>query len=407
MNTMTDETARRVMDFTSRLFCAIAPCNGNFVMSPHSLATLLGVLALGARGETKLALLRALSLADDDSLRALLSSAASTLKRQNRVGRDDLIAPRRLEGLQLPLENGSCGVECLGDVSLWLEEGLRPSDEFRKVVEGLLPANFATVCMDADGVRRINEHVSRATRGLIPTILKEIPPQGSRLIATSALYLNAKWMSPFPDDATTSYVFHAPDGKIKVPFMCNINAYPCCEVGGTVAVAIPYVDADFEMQIFMPKTKTASVRLSNHVQFSKMLAECRAALRATAENYEEIDLRLPKFSVTSDHEMTEAVQTLGAGAAFDPDADFSGLLQESEPVAFSSIVQSACVRVDEEGTEAAAATAVCFDTGCPFEQPKPRIVRINRPFVFIVHNRRTGLDLFAGRIENPSFGSAN
>ena len=380
MNTMTDETTRRVIDFTSRLFCAIASCNGNFVMSPHSLATLLGVLVLGARGATKLALLRALSFAGDDSFHALLSSAASTLN------------------------HGAGGVECLGDVSLWLEEGLRPLDEFRKVVEGLLPASFETICMDADGMRRINEHVSRATRGLIPNILKDIPPPGSRLIATSALYLKAKWMSPFHVDATTSYVFHAPDGKIKVPFMCNINAYPCCEVGGTVAVAIPYVDADFEMQIFMPKTSAASAHLSNHVQFSKMLAECRAALRAVAETDEEIALRLPKFSVTSDHEMTEAVQSLGAGAAFDPDADFGGLLQESEPVKFSSIVQSACVRVDEEGTEAAAATAVCCDAGCPFERPKPRIVRINRPFVFIVHNRRTGLDLFAGRIENPAEG---
>ncbi len=380
MHTMTDETARRVIDFTSRLYFAIAPCNGNFVMSPHSLATLLGVLALGARGETKLALMRALSLADDDSFRALLSSAASMVN------------------------HGAGGIECLGDVSLWLEEGLRPSDEFRKVVEGLLPANFETVCMDADGVRRINEHVSRATRGLIPNILKDTPPPGSRLIATSALYLKAKWMSPFPDDATTKYVFHAPDGNIKAPFMCNINAYPCCEVGGTLAVAIPYVDADFEMQIFMPKTKAASARLSDHVQFSQILADCRAALRAMAETDEEIDLRLPKFSVTSDHEMTKAVQTLGAGAAFDSDADFSGLLQESEPVAFSSIVQSACVRVDEEGTEAAAATAIGCDTGCPWERPKPRIVRINRPFVFIVHNRRTGLDLFAGRIENPAEG---
>ena len=382
MNTMTDETARRAIDFTSRLFCSVATGNGNIVMSPHSLATLLGVLSLGARGETERALLRALSLADSDTLRAQLSAAASTLK-----------------------NSGSCGVECLGDVSLWLKEGLAPSDGFRRDAGGLLSANFATVNMDDGGVKRINEHVSRATRGLIPKILKDIPSPGSRLIATSALYLKAKWMCPFPDDATSSCVFHAPEGRIKATFMCNTGAYPCCEVKGMVAVAIPYVDADFEMQIFMPKAKTASAHLSNHVRFAQMLADCRAALRAVAENYEEIDLRLPKFSVESDHEMTEAVMALGAGAAFGPDADFGGLLQESQPVMLSGIVQSACVRVDEEGTEAAAATAIGCETGCPWERPKPRIVRINRPFVFVVHNRRTGVDLFAGRIENPAEGA--
>ena len=88
--------------------------------------------------------------------------------------------------------------------------------------------------------------------------------------------------------------------------------------------------------------------------------------------------------------------------AFGPDADFGGLLQESQPVMLSSIVQSACVRVDEDGTEAAAATAIGYDTGCPWKSPKPCIVRINRPFVFIVHNRRIGVNLFVGRIENPA-----
>jgi serpin B len=115
---------------------------------------------------------------------------------------------------------------------------------------------------------------------------------------------------------------------------------------------------------------------------------------------QDVEVKFPKFKSTSQFELVPALKSLGLTLPFGPDADFSGM--SAKPLLLTKVIHKAFVDINEEGTEAAAATAVIATRGGPPETPHPPVFRADHPFIYMIRDLRTGTILFMGRLSDPS-----
>ena len=160
------------------------------------------------------------------------------------------------------------------------------------------------------------------------------------------------------------------------------------------AVELPYAGGSLAMTIVVPQNLAA---------FEKTLSSTRFAEIADALEQTYISVSLPRFKVETKSELSAALVKMGMPLAFDPDkADFSGITKQ-EPLYIGEVVHQANISVDEKGTEASAATAVVVMAGASAgPQQEPKVVRVDRPFIFAVRDTKTGAILFLGRVVDPS-----
>ena len=214
------------------------------------------------------------------------------------------------------------------------------------------------------------------------------------MVAVDTVYLNAKWARPFESDLTREDVFRTRKGKVLVPFMCATERHmeildaPECAV-----LRMPYRSPGLEMLVILPSP-------SKKVAAVEALISSQWFDRIAANPWRgEVIVRMPKFNFNSTHDLTEILPEMGMCAPFGMSADFSGL--SDEPVGISESKQMANVTVDEEGTEASAATYVITEKLISI-RPKPREFIANRPFLFVIREMEFGLILFIGRVSNPT-----
>ena len=364
--------------FAAALFQAAAPSSGNFVISPHSVAIALGLIGLGACGETLECILNALSFETAADMR-------NALKQETEV----FCAAQ------------GAGVRFESDNSLWIRKGLRLLRDYRSDAKRTFKANVSEITMGESGRQTINSHVSKVTHGLIPELLQNPPDEGSRLVATNALWLKAEWSFPFDANYTRNAVFHALDGNIKVPFMHQTGDFLRVHRGDIDSLRLPYGDGKLVFEIIVPRGTLLLVDLESSSTLEKILV-------ANQEDFQNAELELlalaiPKFSLSYQSGLETALRRLGAGRIFSEWADFSNIAGVDEPIMVSKIIHQARLDLDEDGTEAAAATAIECLAGCPPTEKKiPKPFHADRPFLFAVRHRETGAVLFIGRIENPS-----
>lgn len=246
---------------------------------------------------------------------------------------------------------------------------------------------------DPDGSRRqINEWVSARTEGKIDELL----PMGSiqdmtKLVLVNAVYFNAAWKSPFNPESTSDRVFHAPGGDITVPTMNGGHeSMPYTEGSGYQAVSLPYEGDEIDMVIILPEPGMfAEVEASLDVT---RLDDIFASLGPSAYGL----VSLPRFEFGYKASMVEPLQSLGLIDAFDENADFSGM-DGTRRLQITGIQHQAYVKVNEAGTEAAAATGVVAGT-----TSIPQELAIDRPFMFAIRDIATGSVLFFGRVLDPT-----
>jgi serpin B len=246
---------------------------------------------------------------------------------------------------------------------------------------------------DPEAARKeINDWVSARTEEKIPELL----PQGiikpdTRLVLTNAVYFNAAWKTPFEPDRTANLVFHAPGGDVTVATMRGeIGDLRGAAGPGYQAVSLPYEGDELDMVIIMPD--------------AGMFDAVEAGLDATA--VQDIlgalgpsgygALRMPKFEFRAKADMVPALQALGMADAFTEIADFSGM-DGARNLMITAIQHQAFVKVNEAGTEAAAATGVVAG---PTSAPSELV--IDRPFLFLIRDIETGSIIFVGRVLDPS-----
>jgi len=255
---------------------------------------------------------------------------------------------------------------------------------------------------DADGARRqVNDWVEDATRQRIRDL---VPPGGinelTRLVLTNAVYFKGAWDESFPREATQDEPFWLDGGgSVRVPLMHQSAAVWYGRGDGYQAVDLNYRGGDLAMLVLLPDRPNGLAALEQTLSAPR-LHDCVEAMHCI-----EVKLYLPRFSLTWAENFATLVVALGMTRAVSrSEADFSGIngLPPSHPDALflSAVLHKAFVEVNEEGTEAAAATAMLMN-GAPeslLPPPPAPVVRADHPFLFAIRDRKTGTLLFWGRI---------
>jgi serpin B len=241
----------------------------------------------------------------------------------------------------------------------------------------------------------INRWVSDHTRGKIPQLL----PPGmldslTRLVLVNAVYLKAHWQLPFDRFQTFRAPFFSPAGAVTVPTMHETGRLAYRRATGFQAVQLPYDDGRLAFDVLLPD----SGRLR---WLEQRLAAVGPLALLSGLRAQRLALALPKLDLRTHVNLKAALSRLGMPAAFDPStADLSGIAGAPGDLYLKDVVHEAYIRVDERGTEAAAATAVIAEATSAQALP-PLQVDVNRPFFFVLRDTRTGAILFLGKIAHP------
>jgi serpin B len=238
----------------------------------------------------------------------------------------------------------------------------------------------------------INNWVSDQTNNRINDLL----PQGSidqntRFVLTNAIYFDAAWQDPFAKESTHDGTFNLIDGgTVTVPMMSHEGGYSYVKGNGYQAVELPYSGNEIAMDIIMPDAGQFTA-----FESSMTADEVNGIIGSLKNSF--ITLTMPKFQFDSSFSLNDALSSLGMSVAFTVKADFSGITGQPD-LFISDVVHKAFVAVDEEGTEAAAASGVVM-VGAAMPQNS---LTVDQPFIFLIRDIQTGTILFLGRVMNPA-----
>ena len=351
---------------------AMAPDRArNACWSPWSVAVALCVLAELAVGQTRKQLVA-----------ALLGDPAA-----------DLRPATRLLTLAAEMDETFDRSTVVLATTLWVEEQLQIRQD--PAVSAPLGGDVRAVAFRADSEAAravINEAVAQSTSGLIPEL---IPPGalGPDTVAAlvTALYLRTSWHSPFPEELTTLLPFHAPGGARDVPTMEQELETGYAASHGWQLVEIPG-QSGVDAVVLLPDEDLPAAEPGLDAE---TLIEVLAAAR-----YRQGQLFLPRVTITDGCDLTGSLRKLGVTSLFGPDADLGRI--HPGPVSVTSVWHEAVLNVAEAGMEGAAATAGIMATGLDDAVPEePVVVRVDRPFLFLVRHRRSGVFCFMARVTEP------
>jgi len=369
------------------LYARQASGKDNLVMSPASIQIALAMAYAGARGETASQMAQALRFAlPAERLHAALNTVDTMLASRNRSHPPGHHGKQRK--IELSIANALWGQDGFVFQRLFLDTLATEYGSDMKIVEFKKASDEAR--------KMINGWVADQTNDRI----EELVPQGvlnelTRLVLTNAVYLDATWAFPFEAKDTNAHDFVLlDDSKTLVQMMCQSAMFPYAKGPGWQAVELAYVGGELAMLILVPDT-------GRYAEVEQAVAEGVIEKARISLVDRRVELGLPKFEFRSNTRLADLLRELGMRDAFDrTKADFSGMTTK-EPLCISEVLHEAFIKVDEEGTEAAAATAVVMELAAAL--PPEDLVRliIDRPFIFSLHDRKTGVILFLGRVLNP------
>ncbi|WP_195909187.1 serpin family protein [Microlunatus sp. Gsoil 973] len=378
MSSTTPDATASIRQFTADLYARVATTPGNVVLSPYSAAIALAMTLAGARGETAEQISRVLHTPVDDAI----SSAGA------------------IGGLGPELSSaGRTDADVILDVanSVWAQQGLSWDQQFLSALETGFKVSLQQVDFDVDShgaARRINAWVAEQTHNKITELFSpEMIDELTRLVLVNAAYFKAAWDQPFRDP-TSDRRFTIADGTaVQVPTMSQTLRRVGRRSGdGWQAVRLDFVGGRMAMALVLPDGAVTDLEQTlDH----RMIAD----LLGPYDPVGSLQVQVPKWTFRSRRTLNEDLAALGMPAAFDRDAaDFSGMTGD-EPLAISTVVQEAFVAVDEEGAEAAAATGIVAVRTAALARPQTMI--FDRPFLFLIFDRQTGLPVFIGRVSDP------
>jgi serpin B len=367
--------------FAFALYHALSKNEGNLFYSPYSISLALAMTYAGARGETERQIADTLRFVlSQDRLHPTFNALYLELAARGAgaKGKDG-------EGFRLNIVN-----------AIWGQQDYQFLADFLNVLAenygaGLRLLDFVNAPEQSRA--EINEWVSDQTEGRI----KDVLPPGvidslTRLVLTNAIYFNAAWQYPFYKNATSGGLFYLLDGThVTVPMMQQTESFSYTEGDNYQAIELLYDGRELSMVILLPKAGQFDA-------FEKLLdAELVKAIIDKLETC-RVAVTMPKFEYDSSFSLKEALSTLGMEVAFTPGADFSGI-DGKRDLLIQEVLHKAFVSVDEAGTEAAAATALCVATCIPAQALQ---LKIDRPFIFLIRDTATGSTMFIGRVLNPA-----
>jgi serpin B len=357
-----------------------AHSEGNFFYSPLSISQALAMAWAGARGQTEAEMASTLHF---ELGQAQLHPAMNQL--------DLLLASRGIgaqgadgKGFRLRINN-----------ALWGQRGYPILNPFLDVLAQNYDAGVRVLDFkeQPDASRDIiNSWVEKQTEGKIKNLIESLDPM-TRLVLTNTIYFNAAWNKVFPKESTQDRPFHRLDGStVMAPAMTVTDSFPYADGRTWKAVELPYDGKELSMLVVVPEPgqfAAVEARLC-----SSGIGEVVGALQPAGAT-----LTMPKWKVESKWKMKDVLKQMGMVEAFSQaKANFTGINGGIEPLWIAEVIHQSFISVDEQGTEAAAATAVVMEGGAM--PPAPLV--IDRPFIYLIRDVATGSILFAGRVMDPT-----
>lgn len=358
----------------------------NLIFSPFSLSLALSMALAGAQTSTQQAMLEALQFSlEEDDIHPAFNALMFAIEASQADDEGDISEG---EYFQLNIAN-----------SIWGQDGF----DFKKPFLDTLAVNYGTglfivdYILDPESARlAINEWVEYETEDKIQDLIPQnaLTPL-TRLVLVNAIYFNGSWRFPFDLNATSPGTFNTLDGSQVNVDMMKLYGENLLYTQGTdfEALRLPYLSRDFAMTVIVPDAgafEDVEVALS-----TSFISDLTDMMRS-----ELINLEMPKFDFETEINANDILISLGMEEAFDPDlSDFTGIA-DVDDLHISDVLQKATITVDEEGTEAAAATAVIIGVeSMPMDDPISLI--IDRPFFFMIQHIPTDTILFMGHVIQP------
>ncbi|MBF0544358.1 MAG: serpin family protein [Candidatus Riflebacteria bacterium] len=374
------ELANDEQNFSLNIFSILSKNSGNLFFSPFSIWQALGMARAGAIGETARQM--------DSALQFTLSP-------------DRLHAACNALDLALASRgSGSTGFIFRIANSLWCQKGLTFLSSFLDTLAlnydaGVHILDFAK---DPEIARvAINAWVASMTEQKITELLAPGMTEilrSTQLVLTNAVYFKADWLHKFEKSLTASASFICADGpSVGVSMMNQTGAFSYSQGDLWQAVELPYDGNNVSLVLILPATGTEQA-------FSASLNSAKWQSIIGTLTSKAVRIRLPKFKFSAELTLADTLKALGMQIPFTDAADFSGITSFAK-LCISDVIHQAFISVYEDGTEAAAATAiVIIGTAAPAQDYT--LVEFNRPFLFFIRDRVTGTILFLGRVDNPA-----
>lgn len=342
----------------------------NVFLSPMSVSIALGMALNGAENETETQIASVLQLRD---MTYAEINEYYKIMQSNLPGVDSKV--------KLSIANAVWYDKLFNVKQSFLDVNAENFDAYIKMLDFQSPAALDT----------INSWCSRKTNKLIPTILDEIPAEAVMYL-TNAIYFKGLWSKKFDKKNTREAEFRNQSNQnVSVNMMSLKDTFMYYEDETAQYLSMPYGGKAFSMTVMLPVEGKSTDSLLVGFDATKWQNI------QTGMTGREVQVFMPRLKVENKFKLKETLEDMGMPVAFTPMANFSGI--SDTPVMISDVIHKTYVTVDEEGTEAAAVTAVQFEYT---SIPEYKLFNVNRPFVFIISEKSTGVILFAGKIGNPA-----
>jgi serpin B len=378
--------------FATDLYAQLRGQPGNLFFSPRSVATALSMTFVGAKGDTSTEMAKVLHL---QALRSGTQNATLTLPG---LVLDGYAEQQKLlfhepvhDGLELHAANG-----------VWLKADYPLKPEFGKAVTESFKGSLEPVDFSNEPAvrKKINSWVSDQTEHKIQDLIPaNVLKPDTRLVLANAIYFKAVWQAKFEREATGKAKFHVSLNKdVDVDMMRQTRFFELAELEGFKLLVMPYKGNEASMVVLLPDKVDGLADLEMSLTAGKLASwlEKTKSVR--------VALSLPRFKSTSTLNLNNPLMDLGMKKAFSVgQADFTGIANvPGDPLYIGLVMHKAFVDVNEEGTEAAAATAVSMMAGAAMRPAEPVPFVADHPFVYIIRSTRTGGILFMGRLSDPT-----
>jgi serpin B len=353
---------------------------GNLFFSPESVSVALAMTYAGARGQTAAEMAKTLDFTvPPDRLAPAMGALLSDLNAAH-------------TGYELHVANG-----------LWAQQGYVFLPGFLGVMKNDYGAGFKEVDFKtaAEAARQaINHWVEQQTNDKIQNLIApNALSSETRLALVNAIYFKGDWERQFEKAETKEEDFHVSAAQTtKAPLMHQERGFNYLDGGTFQALEIPYKSGELSMIVFLPNAVDGLEALEQ-----TMTASNTQQWMSQLRHVPKVILSLPKFKMTQQFGLSGTLAAMGMPSAFDKHAaDFTGMAEKRE-LYISAVIHKAYIDVNEEGTEAAAATGVVIARALAMQRPQqPVVFRADHPFVFVIRDNRSGSILFMGRVVDPA-----
>ncbi len=366
--------------FSFDLYQKLCSSEGNLFFSPYSISTALAMTYAGARGNTEKQMAETLRFSmDQENLHPAFASLRAWLNQLQESGRITL---------------------CIAN-SLWPQKDYNFLDEYLSLTKkyygvSITPVDYKQASEREAARKTINKWVEERTEYEIkdmiaPKVLDEL----TRLVLVDAIYFKGNWLNQFNPRLTKDAPFYiSPEKSVQTPMMRHKQKVRYSELESLQIVELPYLGESLSMLVLLPREIDGLKQLEGSLSVENLVA-WRDSL-----NKREVLIFLPKFKMTCQFRLNHTLQTMGIVDAFIfGKANFAGMDSRPNWLFISAVLHKAFVDVNEEGTEAAAATAVVMTAA---RRAEPPTFRADHPFLFLIQDNHTGSILFMGRVTDPT-----